>query len=261
MESVAATSPLDKYGIIPWRDRALAHGFLGREGGVSRGPYASLNFSYLVGDDRAAVDINWNRLCQSLAGDVLFAGLHQVHGADVRVVTRGDAIECPRADGHATAERGVVLGVLSADCVPLLMVDRAAAVCGAFHAGWRGTIAGIAGGGVDAMVRLGAKRERIEAALGPSIGVCCFEVDSELADRFAAEIPASALSARAARPGKSHLDLRAIIRLQLERSGLDTARIGDHGPCTRCASDRYFSRRAAGGQTTGLQLSFIGFAQ
>jgi YfiH family protein len=174
------------------------------------------------------------------------------------VVTRADAGERPAADGMVTRERGVVLGIFTADCVPILMATRDGDVAGTLHAGWRGVIAGIASNGVDAMERLGAGRGEIRAALGPSIGPCCFEVDADLASRFAAEIPGAAHHAREGKPGKAYLDLRAIVRDQLVAAGIAAEAIESVGPCTRCASDQYFSRRAAGGVTTGVQMSFVG---
>jgi copper oxidase (laccase) domain-containing protein len=183
------------------------------------------------------------------------------------------------------------------------------------HAGWRGTLAGIAAEGVHAMVALGARPASIRAALGPSIGLCCFEVDAALAETFAREIPGAAAhtslggnlpretpaahppppadfpshvaddyaspdeavhdahsdaarhgarsedGSRRVRSGKAYLDLRAILHLQLEREGLNPASIASVGPCTRCANDLFFSRRGAGGTTSGLQLSFISFTR
>jgi len=95
--------------------------------------------------------------------------------------------------------------------------------------------------------------------LGPSIGQCCFEVDAELAERFGREIEGARTHTRAGQPGKDFIDLRAVVRDQLERTGLIGSHIASVGPCTRCASDRFFSRRAAGGKITGLQMSFVGF--
>ena len=114
--------------------------------------------------------------------------------------------------------------------------------------------------GVHAMVQLGADASDIRAAMGPSIGQCCFEVDAELGERFSSEIEGARNHMRTGRPGKAFIDLRAVVRDQLERAGLAAANIASVGPCTRCASDRFFSRRAAGGKTTGLQMSFVGFA-
>ena len=245
----------------PWREPALAAGFLGRDGGVSTGAFASMNLSELVGDDPAHVAENWRRVHASLAPKLSFARLRQVHGNEVVVVTRTNSDARPHADAMVTREPGIVLGIFTADCVPVLLSAARERVCGAMHAGWRGVIAGIAEAGVRAMNSLGAAPGSIRAALGPSIGPCCFEVDRELADRFAAEIPGAGRHRRDGRPAKAYLDLRAIVRDQLIAAGLAPNAIENVGPCTRCACAQYFSRRAAGGAITGLQLSFAGFAQ
>jgi purine-nucleoside/S-methyl-5'-thioadenosine phosphorylase / adenosine deaminase len=240
---------------------AAAHGFLGRTGGASTGTYATLNLGERVGDDPAAVAANWARARAELGTDAAFARVNQVHGAAVRVVTRESAALRPPADGMVTRDTGVMLAIFTADCVPVLMVSERVCAAAALHAGWRGVIGGIACEGVAAMERLGAHRGEISAALGPSIGSCCFEVDEDLAARFAREIAGTERHCRAGRPGKAYLDLRAIVRDQLIAAGLDPAAIESVGPCTRCAADRFFSRRAAGGVTTGLQMSFVGFAE
>lgn len=239
----------------------MVAGFLGRDGGVSADAFASMNLSELVGDDPAYVAENWRRLRASLPPKMLFARLRQVHGNQVVVVTRKNSDDRQRADAMVTREAGIVLGILTADCVPVLLSAPRERVCAAVHAGWRGVIAGIAGASVRAMNSLGAPPGSIRAALGPSIGPCCFEVDRELADRFAAEITGASRHRREGRPGKAYLDLRAIVRDQLIAAGVAPDAIENLGPCTRCAPDRYFSRRAAGGAVTGLQLSFVGFAQ
>jgi polyphenol oxidase len=233
----------------------LAHGFLGRLGGVSVGPYESLNLAYWVGDDRAHVDENWRRLREAI-GDHPIARCHQVHGNSVRIGTRDNLAEQPDGDGMITSESGILLAIASADCVPILLANVRGNVVGAIHAGWRGVIAGIAEEGVRAMASLGAKPQAIRAALGPSIGQCCFEVDAELAHRFAREVADSDRHARPGRLGKSHLDLRAIITDQLTRAGLSRESISSVGPCTKCANERFFSRRA--NASSGLQISFIG---
>jgi YfiH family protein len=243
-----------------WPDASICHGFIGRAGGVSTGAFASMNLSYWVGDHERAVDTNWKRLRCEVPDLKLVARLSQVHGNVVHAATRDTAALRPAGDGIVTAEPGVMLGIFSADCVPILMVDAKRKVAGALHAGWRGVIADIAGAGVHAMTQLGARASDIRAAMGPSIGQCCFEVDAQLGERFAREIDGARSHTRAGRPGKAFLDLRAIVRDQLERAGLAPANIASVGPCTRCASDRFFSRRAAGGKTTGLQMSFVGFA-
>jgi YfiH family protein len=256
----AGQSGLGHLAIAPWTDGHITHGFLGRRGGVSRGAFASLNLSYLAGDDPAHVETNWRRVKEHFpaAG---FVQVHQVHGNRVHVVDARSRGVAAVADGMVTAARGVMLGILTADCVPVLLKDEAAGVAGALHAGWRGVIADIASAGVDAMVRLGARADRVQASLGPAIGACCFEVDLELARRFEAEIPGVRPHLHVGGPGKAFIDLKAILAEQLMRAGLARAAIVDVAVCTKCRHDRFFSRRAAGGATTGLQLSFVGLAE
>ncbi len=242
-----------------WPTPGLVHGFAGREGGVSAGPFAALNLSNRVGDERGAVEENWRRMRLIIGADTPVAMLNQAHGSVVRVVSRAEVEARPEGDGMVTAESGLVLAILTADCVPVLMFDAEAGIAGALHAGWRGTLGGIASAGVRAMEQLGAKAARLRAALGPAIGPCCFEVDADLAGRFAREIPGAGRHWRPGRPGKAYLDLGAIVADALRRAGVRYEAITAVGPCTRCAHGRYFSRRAAGGGTTGLQLSFIGF--
>jgi YfiH family protein len=232
---------------------------LGREGGTSRGPYASLNLSYWTGDSSRSVDLNWQRARRLMPRSVRFAQLKQVHGKAIDTIgPRVEADPRPEGDGLVTALTGVVLCIFSADCVPVLLADKERGVIGALHAGWRGTLAGIAGAGVRAMVRQGARASAIRALLGPSIGPCCYEIDDELGRRFVRRFErAHAHVHPSDRAGKAYLDLRGIVGDQLVAAGLERGEIQKVGPCTRCESDRYFSRRAAGGAVTGLQLSFI----
>jgi YfiH family protein len=242
--------------LTAWNSSKLSHGFLGRRGGVSVGPYESLNLAYWVGDDSAHVDENWRRLREVIGAETPVARRHQVHGREVHIVTAENVSEKPAADGMVTATPEIILAVASADCVPILMTNAREKIVGAVHAGWRGVIAGIAREAVVAMESLGAKARDVRAALGPSIGMCCFEVDAELADRFAGEIPHADRHSRRGRPGKAYLDLRAIIADQFIAVGLPRESIVNIGPCTRCANDQFFSRRAS--SISGLQLSFIG---
>lgn len=276
--------------LTAWDIPSLVHGFCGRTGGVSAGPFATFNLAEWVGDDPNAIAENWRRW-NARYPNLRVARLSQVHGKLVHRIDLSHIVPAHlvpshdgkrrEGDGMVTATAGIALGVFTADCVPILMVDADRRVAGALHAGWRGTLAGIAEEGVRAMIALGARPESIRAALGPSISICCFEVDAALAEdfirqipgardhartgNFTHEIPGVGDAARTGRPGKAYLDLRAIIRLQLEREGLASASIADIGPCTRCANDSYFSRRGAGGNgsntTSGLQISFIGFAE
>jgi YfiH family protein len=213
-----------------------------------------------VGDDPHDLADNWERLRGTLPDSIVFSRVNQVHGNVVRVVTHAGAGTRPRADGMATGEAGIILGIFTADCVPVLMISSRPRVACALHAGWRGVLSGIAANGVRRMEELGVSTSAIQVALGPSIGPCCFEVDAELAVRFAREIPNSAHQARGGRPGKAFLNLRGIISDQLIEAGVPAHAIVNPGPCTRCASDQYFSRRAAAGVTTGLQMSFVGFS-
>jgi YfiH family protein len=186
------------------------------------------------------------------------ATVNQVHGIAVHAIDSDYEGARREGDGMVTGACGVALGIFTADCVPLLMVDVAAGVAGAFHAGWRGTLAGIASAAVAKMVAAGAAPERLAAAMGPAIGPCCYEVDVDVGERFASAWPGAAGRIRAGRPGKAMLDLRGILFDQLKGAGLAPGSITTVGPCTRCAADRFFSRRAAGRQC-GLQLSFVGF--
>jgi polyphenol oxidase len=236
----------------------VSHGFMSRIGGASAGVWTSFNLAEWVGDDPAAVATNWEQWRAAYPG-MNIARLKQVHGNIVRTIRSGDTGARSQGDGMVTAAPGIALGIFSADCVPILMVDADRHVAGALHAGWRGTLADIVAVGVRAMVGLGARPHEIRAALGPAIGLCCFEVDAELAERFGRAIAHARSHMRTGNPGKAYLDLHGILRGQLERAGLVPDSIASVGPCTRCTADRYFSRRAAGGATTGLQMSFIGF--
>lgn len=242
-----------------WCAPGLGHGFFGRTGGVSREQFAALNLSSYVGDDPDAVAVNWSRARQAMPSYWRMALFNQVHGSEVHLI--GADYDGARlvGDGMVTAVSGLALGIFTADCVPMLMVDAEQRIAGAFHAGWRGTLAGIARVGISRMVEAGARLDRLNAALGPSIGPCCYEVDAELGARFAASWPFARSRINPGRPGKAMIDLRGILTDQLVECGLDPASITAIGPCTRCASQRFFSRRAAGGQVCGLQLSFVGF--
>ncbi|HVA68303.1 MAG TPA: peptidoglycan editing factor PgeF [Candidatus Binataceae bacterium] len=231
---------------------------MGRSGGVSTGRYESLNLSYWVGDWMRDVDLNWQRARTLMAPRVAFAMLNQIHGNAVHTVTDSYSIARPDGDGMVTAASNLILCIFTADCVPILLADFRRPIVGALHAGWRGTLAGIALQGVAAMERLGASAADIEAVMGPSIGPCCYEVNSELADRFAQGFPDSSRHIRPGPPDKAYLDLCGFNADQLAAAGLKPDNIRSAGPCTRCTSESYFSRRAAGGATTGLQLSFIG---
>mgnify|MGYP006281280613 CR=1 FL=1 len=202
------------------------HGFFTREGGVSQGIYAGLNCGPGSGDDREHVRQNRRRAKAALgleAGDLV--SLHQAHTAECVTVTRPwpDG-ERPRADGMATDRANVALGVLTADCAPVLFVDPQARVIGAAHAGWRGAVDGVLDSTVDAMVALGAQRGRIVAGIGPTIGPESYEVGPEFPDRVAAgPLAADGFFQPAARDGHFLFDLPGYVRARLQRAGVGQA--------------------------------------
>lgn len=244
--------------LVAWDLPRVVHGFTSREGGVSKGTYRSFNLAEGVSDHPGAVSANWQRW-RAMYPRVRVARLEQIHSNRVHLIDAADNHQRRIGDGMATRVPGIVLAIFTADCVPVLMLEEQAGVAGALHAGWRGTLADIAREGISAMVALGACVQKIRVALGPSIGSCCFEVNTELADRFDLQIPSASKYCRDGRPGKKYLDLRSILRSQFQATGVCQDSIVDVGPCTRCNSDRFFSRRAAAGAKTGLQMSFIGF--
>jgi YfiH family protein len=179
--------------------------------------------------------------------------LAQVHGATVRHAPwEGN----PRGDAATAAEPGLLLGIETADCLPVLLVDPRLRRVAAAHAGWRGTAAGVARRAALALIESGSHPSDLEAALGPGIGPCCYEVGDELRAAFG---PAGEAFFRAGPRGRPHLDVRAANRLQLEQAGLDPARIHDVDECTACAPERYHSYRREG-PGGGRMVSFIGFA-
>jgi YfiH family protein len=226
------------------------HGFTTRDGGVSAPPYDRLNLGGLVGDDPERVAENWRRL--ERATGLAFARVRQVHGA--RVV-RADVAGPPaeEADAVLSARAGVAACVAVADCVPVLLADPDSGAVAAVHAGWRGTLARAAAEGVAALAReVGATPQRLLAAVGPSIGPCCYEVSDELAARFEAELGPAAL----APGGRARLDLwRANVRV-LALAGVDERRVDVLGRCTACEREVFFSHRRDAGRT-GRQMAFI----
>jgi YfiH family protein len=227
------------------------HGFTTREGGVSRGPWKSLNLSSTVGDDPARVGENWERL--RAATGLAFARVRQVHGC--RVIEAGagtDPVE--EADAVSTAVPGVAACVSVADCVPVLLVDPRSGAVAAVHAGWRGTIGGAAAAGVRALVeRHGARPGDLLAAVGPGIGPCCFEVSRELAQRFRDEVGPTTATPR---DHGSRIDLWRANELLLRGAGLPRRHIETLARCTSCEERTFFSHRREGG-LTGRHVAFI----
>ena len=238
----------------------VAHGFFGRRGGVSTGELASLNCGLGSGDDPALIAENRRRVADAVLPGAALAGVYQVHGH--RCVTIDDATDLaarPEADALATRTPGILLGILTADCVPILFADREAGVVGAAHAGWKGAIAGVAEATLDAMERLGARREAIAAAIGPCIGRASYEVDEVFVGRFLADDPANEHFFAAGRPGHAMFDIAAYVAARLAAAGVGTVAIGGQDTCAEEAD--YFSYRRAclrGENGYGRQLSVIG---
>ncbi len=233
---------------------AMPHGFLGRRGGVSVGELAGLNVGTGSSDDRAAIAENRRRALAAVAPAARLATVHQVHSAEAVYVTEPSALDDrPRADAMATDRRGVALGILTADCAPVLFADPYAGVIGAAHAGWRGALAGVTEATIAAMEALGARRERIAAAVGPCIAQASYEVDAAFRDRFGEE--RWFIDARA---GKSRFDLPGYVAERLRQAGIgavDTLALD-----TYAEPDRFFSYRRATLRAEadfGRQLSLI----
>jgi YfiH family protein len=236
----------------------FVHGFPERTGGVSTGPRTSLNLGFRWGDEREHVEENRRRVAAHVGypPDQLQVTRH-VHGTRVWQVGEPQP-DPPEFDGLVTDRVGPVLGAFAADCIPILFADPGARVIGACHAGWRGTVAGVAHNVVTRMVELGARAAEIRVALGPSIGPCCFEVGAEVVEAFRAELGALP-GMVVAGPNKDHIDLRVATRAVLARAGVTAEHVDASPPCTRCTPDRFFSYRRDG-QAGGVHMGFIGLA-
>ncbi|MEL6954233.1 MAG: peptidoglycan editing factor PgeF [Pseudomonadota bacterium] len=218
------------------------HGFFTRRGGVSEGLYAGLNCGAGSGDRPEAVAENRARAAAWLGlKPEALAGVHQVHSADVVHVAEPQDGARPRADGLVTATPGLALGILTADCQPVLFADREAGVIGAAHAGWRGALGGVLEATLEAMETLGASRNRISAAIGPSIGPDAYEVDAAYRDHFVAEAPESASLFKPGKPGKYLFDLPGFGLSRLRAAGVGRATWTGH--CTYGAPDLFYSYR------------------
>nr|WP_322107946.1 peptidoglycan editing factor PgeF [uncultured Dongia sp.] len=244
------------------RLKTIRHGFLTRRGGVSDGIYDSLNCGLGTTDDRAHVLENRARAVQAAglnAGPLNTA--YQVHSAKVLVVDSPlDQENRPQVDGLVTKTRGVNLGVLTADCGPVLFADQHAGVVGAAHAGWKGALGGVLQETVRVMETLGARRENIVAAVGPCIGQESYEVGTEFPTPFIAQDPDNARffgAADACR--KFHFDLAGYCAHQLTRMGLAEVTISGHDTCA-LESDFFSYRRKTkrGEPDYGRQVSVIG---
>ncbi len=219
----------------------LRHGFFTRRGGASSGVFSGLNCGAGSSDQSEIVAINRTRVADAMEvpGDRLVS-VHQVHSAKVEVVDGPISSQKPQADAMVTKTPGIALGVLTADCQPVLFADHDAGVIGAAHAGWRGALDGVLEATVDAMVALGAQRETIKAVIGPSISQRAYEVGPEFLDTFLAEDPQYARFFVNGADDKFHFDLPGFGLYKLRSAGVD-AEWTRH--CTYSDADRFYSYR------------------
>ncbi|WP_137179881.1 peptidoglycan editing factor PgeF [Roseomonas sp. AR75] len=246
-------------------DLPVPHGFFTRQGGVSSGRFASLNCSLSGRDDPAAVKANRGRAADALglAPDRL-SGLNQVHGiavATLRAPWPED--DRPSADAMVTDRPGVLLGIVTGDCAPVLFADATAGVVGAAHAGWRGAAAGVIEATLNAMEALGAARGRVAVAIGPCIGQASYEVGPDLREAVLAATPAGeACFAPGRREDRWQFDLPGYCLLRLRDAGVGGA--AWLGEDTLANESKYFSHRRAtlaGGGPIGHQLSAIALGE
>jgi len=239
----------------------IRHEFFTREGGVSAGIFASLNCGLGSGDDIERVHENRARAASRLdvAASALLS-LHQVHGRDVVTVEAPWAEGArPKADAMVTKRPGIALGILTADCAPVLFADAEAGVIGAAHAGWRGLLAGVIEATLAAMTTLGARVDRVTAEVGPTIGPQSYEVGPEFPAPFLAADPANARFFRPAQRAGHHMfDLPAACLARLAAAGVAAAAASGEDTCRE--GSRYFSYRRSvlrGERDYGRGLSAI----
>lgn len=228
-------------------------GFTTRSGGVSQPPYDSFNLAVSSGDEQESVDENRRRLLERTGfgpGRLVIAG--QVHGARVAVVNAPGLV--PETDGLVTRERGLLLGIVAADCAAVLVADRSGMIVGAAHAGWRGTSARIVNKLVSTMRRSGLAGDALLAYVSPCISQEHFEVGPEVAqefdDVFVVTNPTT---------GKAHVDLVGVLTSQLIEAGLSGDDIQVDGRCTVADPETFFSYRGQDGRT-GRMMGFVGLS-
>ena len=248
--------------IEPFRAKALAdlpHGFLGRLGGVSQGLVEGLNVGWGAEDDPEAVRGNRRRAVEAVAPGTRLVTLHQIHSPDALYVTDPFPDDSrPHADAMVTDRPGLLLGILTADCAPVLFADREAGVIGAAHAGWKGAFSGVIEATVVEMERRGASRARIAAAVGPCIARKSYEVDDIFLSRFVGADPENERFFGASREGHHRFDLEGFVLSRLAEAGL--ARVEALGQDTYSQPAAFYSYRRATHRaepTYGRQISLI----
>jgi YfiH family protein len=237
----------------------IPHGFLGRRGGVSTGVCAGLNVGLGSSDDRAAVLENRRLAVAAVAPGARLVTVHQVHSPDALYADAPWPDDArPKADAIVTDRPGLALGILTADCTPVLLADREAGVIGAAHAGWKGAFAGVIEATVAAMAARGARRERIAAAVGPVIARKSYEVDEGFFRRFLEADPANEFFFTPGREGHHQFDIEAYVLARLGEAGVTRAEA--LGLDTSAEPDRFYSYRRAthrGEPDYGRQISLI----
>ena len=247
--------------IVPARSRLIGvpHGFLGRAGGVSEGVCAGLNVGFGSNDDPAAIRENRRLAVAAVAPGAALVTVYQVHSADaVRALAPWPDDDRPHADAIVTDRPGLALGILTADCAPVLLADAAGGVVAAAHAGWKGAFGGVVESTLALMETLGADRGRIAAAVGPAIARRSYEVDDGFLRRFAEANPANDRFFTPGRPGHHQFDLEAYVLARLAEAGV--TRVEAIGLDTYSDAERFYSFRRAthrGEPTYGRQISLI----
>jgi len=240
----------------------VAHGFLGRRGGVSSGDLAGLNVGLGSGDDPALIAENRARAIAAVMPGARLATVFQIHSARVvRAEAPWPDDSRPHADALVTDTPGLLLGILTADCAPVLLADVDAGVVGAAHAGWRGALGGVTDATIAAMEKLGARRERIAAAVGPCIARASYEVDRSFFERFIADEPSNERFFAEGPKDRPHFDLEAYVVTRL--AGVGIGRVEAVALNTYADPDRFYSYRRAthlGEASYGRQISLIGIA-
>lgn len=238
----------------------VPHGFLGRSGGVSKGEMWGLNVGYGSGDDPDLIAENRIRAVAAILPHSPLATVHQVHSPKaVYVEQPWSQDERPHADAMVTDRAGLLLGVLTADCAPVLFSDPEAGIIGAAHAGWRGAVGGVTDATIEAMEQLGARRERIAAAVGPCIAQPSYEVDEAFRARFEDEDSSNESFFVPGPGGKPHFDLAGYVLHRLKSAGVGRAEA--LGLDTYADPERFYSYRRSthlGEPSYGRQISMIG---
>lgn len=238
----------------------VPHGFFGREGGVSTGAMASLQCGFGADDDLPLIRENRRIVADSLIVGAGLASVRQVHGtAVVRASGEPAEDERPEADAIVSSELGLLIGILTADCAPVLLCDAKAGVVGAAHAGWKGALGGVCEAVVAGMERIGARRENIAAAVGPCIARASYEVDEGFRRRFLDADDENERFFADGRDGHAQFDLEGFVASRLAAAG--AGRVDLMGEDTYAQPQRYYSYRRAthrGEPSYGRQISVIG---